>query len=165
MVSARYCRLMARYNSWQNRSLITAADGLSDADRWLDRGAFFGSIAATLNHLYWADGLMLRRIGGAARADEPIVHSLSDPSDWDEFKALRLSRDAQITRWAGGLKDRDLHGMMAWQQAGASKPARLSRAQYAMAFFNHQTHHRGQIHAMLTAAGTRPGPTDLHLLP
>jgi uncharacterized damage-inducible protein DinB len=46
MISAGYCRLMARYNTWQNASLVTAADGLTDEDRWKDRGAFFRSIAA-----------------------------------------------------------------------------------------------------------------------
>jgi uncharacterized damage-inducible protein DinB len=64
MISAEYCRLMARYNTWQNTSLVAAADGLTDEDRWKDRGAFFQSIAATLNHLYWADALMLERLTG-----------------------------------------------------------------------------------------------------
>ena len=79
MISAEYCGLMARYNTWQNASLVTAADGLTNEDRWKDRGAFFQSIAATLNHLYWADALMLRRLKGNERPEETIKHSLTKP--------------------------------------------------------------------------------------
>src|SRR5216683_1303978 len=83
MISAEYCRLMARYNTWQNASLVTAADGLTNEDRWKDRGAFFQSIAATLNHLYWADALILERLKGNERPEETIKHSLTSPSEWD----------------------------------------------------------------------------------
>ena len=51
MISSEYCSLLARYNNWQNSSLVTAANQLTDSERWLDRGAFFKSIAATLNQL------------------------------------------------------------------------------------------------------------------
>ena len=50
MISAEYCRLMSRYNTWQNTSLVTAADGLTEIARHENRGAFFQSIAATLKH-------------------------------------------------------------------------------------------------------------------
>ncbi|MFA1621358.1 DinB family protein [Rhizobium mongolense] len=65
---------MARYNTWQNTSLVTAADGLTKVDRWKDRGAFFQSIAATLNHLYWADALILQRLKGNERPEKNINH-------------------------------------------------------------------------------------------
>jgi pimeloyl-ACP methyl ester carboxylesterase len=93
MVWMAACRLMAHYNTWQNTSLVTAADGLTNEDRWKDRGAFFQSIAATLNHLYWADALILERLKGNERPEETIKHSLTSPSDWDAFKALRLQRN------------------------------------------------------------------------
>lgn len=96
MISAGYCRLMARYNSWQNTSLVAAAEGLTNEDRWKDRGAFFRSIAATLNHLYWADALILGRLKGNERPEKTIKHSLTSPSDWADFKALRLQRNEQI---------------------------------------------------------------------
>ena len=98
MISAEYCRLMARYNTWQNASLVTAADGLTNVDRWKDRGAFFRSIAATLNHIYWADALMLQRLKGNERPEETIKHSLTSPSDWDDFKTLRLQRNEENRR-------------------------------------------------------------------
>ncbi|RJE85837.1 damage-inducible protein DinB [Paracoccus onubensis] len=165
MISAEYCRLMARYNSWQNGSLVTAADGLTNADRWKDRGAFFQSIAATLNHLYWADALMLERLKGNPRPEDNIRHSLTSPSDWDEFKTLRSQRNEEIEDWAAQLRDVELCGMLAWYPGDGSTRIEKPKALCAIELFNHQTHHRGQIHAMLTAAGARPEATDLSMLP
>ena len=165
MISAEYCRLFARYNSWQNASLITAADGLNDAARWLDRGAFFQSIAATLNHLLWADALMLERIKGNERPQDTIAHSLTSPSDWQTFKEARKARDLVIGHWAAGLTDRELLGAVGWYPPDGSARIEMPKAVCVVQLFNHQTHHRGQIHAMLTAAGERPEPTDFPAMP
>ncbi len=165
MISAEYCRLSARYNSWQNNSLITAADGLTHAARWMDRGAFFKSIAATLNHLYWADALMLERIKGNERPQDTITHSLSSPSDWAEFKEFRSRRDAEIEEWATRLTNTDLHGRVAWYPLDGSERVQMTKAICVIQLFNHQTHHRGQIHAMLTAAGSTTDPTDILAMP
>ncbi|MEO9782450.1 MAG: DinB family protein [Sedimentitalea sp.] len=165
MISSEYCRLMARYNTWQNISLVSAADGLSNADRWKDRGAFFQSIAATLNHLYWADALMLQRIKGNERPEETITHSLTSPSNWDDFKALRSQRNDEIEEWAARLADTELNGTLVWYPGGGSTRIERSTALCAAELFNHETHHRGQVHAMLTAAGAKPEPTDLSIVP
>ncbi|MDR9807911.1 DinB family protein [Rhizobium hidalgonense] len=164
MISVGYCRLMARYNSWQNSSLVTAADGLTHAERWKDRGAFFQSIAATLNHLYWADALILERLKGNEHPEETITHSLTSPSDWHAFKTLRLQRNAEIEAWAQGLRDAELDGMLVWYPGDGARRVEKPKANCAIELFNHQTHHRGQIHAMLTAAGAKPEPTDLSAL-
>lgn len=165
MISADYCRLMARYNRWQNSSLITAADGLSDTDRWTDQGAFFKSIAATLNHLYWADAFILERLNGNERPQDTITHSLTQPCDWRRFKDLRTLRDDEITRWAGALTDADLTGQVYWAPPDGSPRVGMPKEVCALQFFNHQTHHRGQVHAMLTALGAVPDPTDLSAMP
>ncbi len=165
MLLAEYCRLMARYNTWQNASLVTAADGLTNVDRWKDRGAFFQSIAATLNHICWADALMLQRLKGNERPEEAIKHSLTSPSRWDDFKTLRLQRDEEIEEWAARFLDADLNGMIVWYPGDGSTRIEKPKALCAIELFNHQTHHRGQIHAMLTAAGAEPEPTDLSMLP
>lgn len=161
MIAAEYCVLMARYNTWQNASLVAAADGLSASQRWLDRGAFFKSIAQTLNHLYWADALMLERIKGNERPQDTLTHSLVDPSDWSEFKDLRAQRDDQITQWAAGIADAQLSGTVSWYPPDGSARIEMPKWICVVQFFNHQTHHRGQIHTMLTHAGANPEPTDI----
>jgi len=165
MISAKYCRTMARYNTWQNNSLVNAADGLENSDRWKDRGAFFQSIAATLNHVYWADALILQRLKGNQRPEKTIEHSLTNPSDWNDFKLLRSQRDDEIEQWAAQLVDAELNGMVAWYPGDGSIRIERSKAICATELFNHQTHHRGQVHAMLTAAGAEPEPTNLSMLP
>lgn len=164
MISAGYCRLMSRYNTWQNASLVAAADSLTDEDRRKDRGAFFRSIIATLNHLYWADALILERLKGNERPEETIKHSLISPSDWSDFKALRLKRNEEIEEWSARLLDADLEGMLVWYPGDGSTRIEKPKALCAIQLFNHQTHHRGQVHAMLTAAGATPEPTDIQML-
>jgi uncharacterized damage-inducible protein DinB len=155
---------MARYNSWQNTSLVAAADGLDDVDRWKDRGAFFQSIAATLNHLYWADALMLQRLKGNVRPEETVKHSLTSPSEWDDYKVLRSKRNEEVEQWAAGSVDADLNRIVVWYSGDGSSRFERPTALCAVELFNHQTHHRGQVHAMLTAAGAKPEPTDLSVL-
>ncbi|MCE8538416.1 DinB family protein [Ruegeria pomeroyi] len=161
MITSDFCRVMASYNSWQNQSLISAADDLSHAARWLDQGAFFGSIGATLNHLYWADALILARLNGNERPQDTIRHSLTDPSDWSDYKTQRKARDREIEDWAETLTDGDLTGTVTWYQADGTTRIVMSKSLCAAQLFNHQTHHRGQVHAMLTAAGATPEATDL----
>ncbi len=68
MIDAAYVQRMARYNRWQNENLYAVADRLSDAERRRDRGAFFGSIHATLSHLLWADCTWMSPVFGLAKA-------------------------------------------------------------------------------------------------
>lgn len=165
MISAEYCRLMARYNRWQNTSLITASDGLTEAERWKDRGAFFKSVAATLNHLYWADALMLERIKGNERPQDTVTHSLISPSDWSEYKDLRVQRDVEIEQWAADVANPELNDIIKWYPPDGSARIEMPKAICVVQLFNHQTHHRGQIHAMLTDMGAEPEPTDIPAMP
>lgn len=165
MISAEYCRLMARYNRWQNSSLIAASDGLTESERWMVQGAFFKSIAATLNHLYWADALMLERIRGNERPQDTITHSLINPSDWSEYKDLRAHRDVQIEQWAAEISDKEINGIIRWYPLDGSPRIEMTKAICVVQLFNHQTHHRGQIHAMLTNLGAEPEPTDIPAMP
>ncbi|NRB02198.1 MAG: DinB family protein [Rhodobacteraceae bacterium] len=165
MISIAYCRVFARYNHWQNHSLIAAADGLTPKERWMDRGAFFKSIAATFNHMYWADALMLERLRGNEAPHRTIAHSLSEPDDWEDLKGLRAARDADIAGWAASVTDAGLAQEVGWYPPDGSEKITMPVARCAVQMFNHQTHHRGQIHAMLTAAGAAPQATDLSAMP
>ena len=159
------CRTMARYNAWQNANLFGAAAELSDAERRRDRGVFFGSIHATLSHLLWGDTMWMSRFDGWERPDGGIGGSVAFAGEWETLVARRTEADARIRDWAGRVAPDWLASELRWHSGAlgreVTKPAGLCVAH----FFNHQTHHRGQVHAMLTAAGARPGDTDLFAMP
>ena len=164
MIRSTFVQTMARYNRWQNASLYAAADSLSDEERRKDRGAFFKSIHASLNHLLWADHMWLSRISDAPRPSTPLSESASYRDDWDGLKRDRLACDDRLIAWADAVTDDWLAGDLIWRsslmQSDMIKPKWLVVSH----IFNHQTHHRGQIHAMLTAAGAKPQDTDLILM-
>lgn len=101
---------------------------------------------------------------GNERPEDHIRHSLTSPSDWDDFKRLRSRRNEEIEEWAAKLLDADLDGMVGWRPGAGSNRIEKPKVLCVVQLFNHQTHHRGQIHAMLTAAGAKPDDTDLFLV-
>ncbi|KPH81935.1 DinB family protein [Bosea vaviloviae] len=164
MIGTAYVRTMARYNAWQNQSLYTAAATLDDAARRQDRGAFFQSIQGTLCHLLWADRMWLSRFAGTPKPAVRIHESAGLVTGWDDLVVERQAFDATLTDWADTLSQDWLSGDLTWfsgaTQREMSKPIGL----LVTHMFNHQTHHRGQVHAMLTAAGAKPEDTDLMLV-
>lgn len=164
MIDTAYVRTLARYNAWQNDSLYAAAAELDDAARRQDRGAFFRSIHGTLCHLLWADRMWLSRFAGTPKPAVGIHESAGLVAAWDDLVTERKAFDATITNWAAALSPDWLKGDLTWfsgaTQREMSKPVGL----LVTHMFNHQTHHRGQVHAMLTAAGARPEDTDLMLI-
>jgi uncharacterized damage-inducible protein DinB len=164
MISPRFAETLGRYNRWQNRSLYMAADGLSDAERRMDRGAFFRSIHATLNHLLWGDAIWMSRISDAPRPTVGISESGAYCDDWDVLKRERVAMDERMIAWADGLDEAWLFGDLCWRSAILNAEVTKPRWQVVAHIFNHQTHHRGQVHAMLTAAGATPEATDLIMM-
>lgn len=164
MITPEYCQTMARYNAWQNQSLYAAAAGLDDAAREADRGAFWGSIRKTLAHLVWGDLIWIARFDGGP-APEAAPDAAPEQYGWDRIRQVRPQLDARISAWAWSVADEDLAGDLTWYSGFFGRDMTRSRALCVMQIFNHQTHHRGQVHAMLTAAGARPDDTDLQLLP
>ena len=165
MIDAAFCQTMARYNRWQNKSLVGAADTLTDAESGRDRGAFFGSIDKTLNHLLWGDTIWMSRFDGWKKPKTGLDESLRITATWPAFKAARGDADARIVSWADRLKPADLEGDLAWYSGALDANVQKPKWLCIQGFFNHQTHHRGQIHAMLTAAGAKPDDTDLFIMP
>ena len=164
MIDLGYVRRMARYNRWQNENLYGVADTLPDGERRRECGAFFGSIHGTLNHLLWADRIWMSRFAGTPRPAGGIPESVALYGDWDELKRERAAFDAAIIEWTDRLDDDALAGDMTWY-SGAVK-AEVTKPKWLLVthMFNHQTHHRGQVHCMLTQAGGKPGDTDLFIL-
>ncbi|CUJ94245.1 DinB family protein [Shimia thalassica] len=165
MIDPEYCQMMARYNAWQNNQIKAAAERLTEADLRKERGAFFGSIMGTLNHILWADLLWMGRFDGGAPPNGGVAESVSVTPTLAVWGAERFRTDGRIRQWADGLLAVNLVGNLTYTSAVLKKDITLPMAQCAVHFFNHQTHHRGQIHAMLTAAGQNTGDTDLVFLP
>lgn len=164
MISTDYARTMARYNQWQNGSLYAAADTISDAARRENRGAFFGSIQGTLSHLMWGDRQWMSRFAGLEKPQGTGKDSSNLYSDWDDLKRTRQAFDQTIITWVDGLDPSVLYGNLTWYSGIAKSDVTKPLWVLVVHFFNHQTHHRGQVHAMLTAAGARPEDTDLMLM-
>lgn len=162
MISPAWCRLMAAYSSEMNRRIYRAAGQLSDAERKRDRGAFFGSIHATLNHLLWGDRVWMHRLAdGWERPRGGIPASTSLYESFEDLRAAREETDRRIEAWAGGLTEAWLAEELVWFSGATAREWRRPKWILVTHLFNHGTHHRGQVHAMLTAAGIRPEDTDL----
>jgi uncharacterized damage-inducible protein DinB len=165
MISPGWCHIMARYNAWQNKNLLGAAEALGEAGRKADRGAFFGSIQGTLSHLLWGDLIWLSRLADSAPPQGGIKDSAALFPDWAPYLREREATDRRLLDWTARLSETDLEGDLTWFSGAIGREITKPRALCAMQLFNHQTHHRGQVHAMLTAAGARPGDTDLPFMP
>lgn len=166
MITPDYVRLFARYNRWQNRSLFDAASTLPDAARKQKRGAFFGSIHATLNHLLWADEVWMSRLTGAPRPGATsIAESLCHYSGWTELSEARVRTDEVISEWADGLAPENLSGDLIWHSGARNREMTKPKWQIVVHLFNHQTHHRGQVHCLLTQFGAEPEATDILFMP
>jgi uncharacterized damage-inducible protein DinB len=161
MISTEHVRLMARYNRWQNQSLYREADSLGEAARRQERGAFFSSIHGTLSHLMWGDGVWMHRFDGVDKPAGGIRDSVARHPDWSELKASRVRFDEVICTWAGRVSDTWLADHTGWYSGAMGRDVTRPNWLLVMHFFNHQTHHRGQVHAMITAAGGKPDDTDL----
>lgn len=130
-----------------------------------DCGAFFGSIMGTLNHLLWGDMLWISRFEGVEGPSNVIKESVDIAPNAAEWATLRFRTDGRIQMWADKLETIDMVGDTTWFSGSISAEVTKPTATCVTHFFNHQTHHRGQIHAMLTAAGQRPIATDLVFMP
>ncbi len=156
-------RTMAAYNRWMNNKLYSVCAELTDDERKADTGAFFGSIHGTLNHLLLADRLWMGRFTGVPFSVSSTGEELY--SDFVELRSQRESTDEDIENWALRLTDDLLDGTIEYRSIVNPKPRTDKLWVCATHFFNHQTHHRGQLTALLSQAGKDYGVTDLIWLP
>ena len=164
MITPAYIRTMAEYNTEMNRRLYGAVARLSDAERRLPRGAFWGSIHDTLTHILWGDQQWMSRFDGWPKPTTPIKQSAAMIADFAELQSERAKADADISRWANKVDDAWLAEDLTWFSQAANREVTAPLRLLVAHFINHQTHHRGQVHAMLTAAGQETGDTDLFLV-
>jgi uncharacterized damage-inducible protein DinB len=163
VITVDHCRLMARYNRWMNERMYATAAQMTDEARRADRGAFFGSIHRTFDHILWADRTWLARFTGHAFA-EPAYGADAH----DDFAALQRERDVADTAildWAGQLAPEWLASTMEYRAAADGRRRTIAAWVAATHLFNHATHHRGQVTTLMAQAGFDMGATDLAALP
>ena len=157
-----YFQMFARYNAWANAALYEAAAGLTDADYRADKGAFFGSVHGTLNHLLTTDRVWFQRITGTAPTG-PVPDRL-DAILFADFGALRVARvaeDARIIADLDGLDEAAYQGSIRYRRVSTPDEFDQKLIEALAHVFNHQTHHRGQAHALLTGHGVAGPVLDL----
>ncbi len=148
--------MFAAYNAWANERVYAAAADLSAEEFERDTGAFFKSMRGTLNHLLATDRIWLKRFTGEGDAPTAL-----DATLYAEFAKLRVARDAEDRRiqgWIDGLSEADLAGRFTYMTVTDMRTVSQRLAPALAHLFNHQTHHRGQTHAILTTLG-KPAPS------
>jgi uncharacterized damage-inducible protein DinB len=164
MIDPAYVRTMAAYNAEVNRRLYAAAERIPDAARRENRGAFWGSLHGTLCHLVWGDQIWMSRFDNRPKPSVVLKDSATLVADFDELWRVRVEADEKISDWAGRVTDAWLAKDETWFSQAAQKELSKPRGFLVTHFFNHQTHHRGQAHALITACGEKTGDTDLFLV-
>lgn len=173
MSDKQHFELLARYNQWMNDNLYRAASTLSPQDLAQTRGAFFGSILGTLNHIMVADITWLSRIRSRHHSVAALhaLDSLPVPSALNQilfadFAGLwnaRRTLDEVILRFIDEVPVEILEGALHYRNMRGDKLSKKLAA-VLIHFFNHQTHHRGQVTTLLSQAGVDYGVTDLVVL-
>jgi len=162
--SPEWARALAGYNRWMNERLYEVCAGLPDAERRRDAGAFFGSIHGTLNHLLLADLIWLGRFEG-----EPYTgfETLADElhADFEALRRARAATDDRIDAFAARLDAAALAAELEFTSFVTPRERSFPLWVLVTHFFNHQTHHRGQLTTLLSQGGHDPGVTDLMWLP
>lgn len=148
-------RMLAAYNTWANVRLYDAAARMPDAEYRRDRGAFFGSLHGTLNHLLLGDIIWMHRFTGEGEEPSDLGAILFD--DLAALREARRTEDARIEAYVEGLAAGGLEGTVRYRTTRNPTDIEQELAPLLLHFFNHQTHHRGQAHGLLTAiAGEAP---------
>ncbi len=142
-------KMFATYNVWANGRLYDTAEKLSDADYRKDRGAFFKSVHGTLNHLLVGDRIWMHRFTGVGEFPPGLDAILYD--DFPKLRDARLAEDILISDFIGGLDEAKLKAEFSYRTVVNPKTVSQPLSFALDHFFNHQTHHRGQAHALLTS--------------
>lgn len=163
MITAEHCHLMADYNRWMNRKLYEVCAGMDDAARKQDRGAFFGSIHSTLNHILYGDLAFMSRFTGEPEEVPPLGVDLY--VEFDEMRRVRAALDDRIVEWAAGLTAEWLAGTLTYESKVDGVTRTVPHWAIVTHMFNHETHHRGQATTLLSQAGLDVGTTDIPFMP
>ena len=155
-------RMLAGYNQWANRRVYDAAAAVPETEYRAERGAFFGSLHRTLNHILVGDRIWMQRFTGKG----PSYTDLETVpcADLATLRTEREAEDARIIAWVDGLSEAALNGTFSYRTIAQPADITQALAPALSHFFNHQTHHRGQAHCLLTAMAGRDAAPSLDLI-
>ena len=143
-----YFEMLGRYNKWANARLYAMAAALPDDGYRKNVGAYFGSLHGTLNHLLVTDRIWMHRFTGEGDAPNRLDAILFET--FGELRAAREAEDRRILGFVEGLDDRRIEGTIKYRRVSSPEEFEQALAPALAHWFNHQTHHRGQVHALLT---------------
>ncbi|HRF07429.1 MAG TPA: DinB family protein [Xanthobacteraceae bacterium] len=161
MTISRYI-MFASYNAWANERIYNATEKLGVDEYRADRGAFFKSVHGTLNHILVADRIWMKRFTGQGEAPNKLDAILHE--DVGSLRAARDREDARIEAYIGQLTEAELVSTFSYTTITNPTLVTQPLSPALDHFFNHQTHHRGQAHAILTALRGRDYAPSLDLL-
>jgi uncharacterized damage-inducible protein DinB len=157
-----YFVMMAKYNAWANARVFRMASALQDTLYRKEVGAYFKSLHGTLNHLLAADRIWMSRLTGVGDHPDKLNAILFD--DLPSLHAARVEEDSRIIGYVQGLEEPAFDEEWDYRTLNGT-PQRQRRREILAHIFNHETHHRGQAHAILTMLGvTEPDPLDLLIM-
>lgn len=156
---AAHYRMFGRYNEWANGRLFAAAGQLTSEQYRTDGGAFFKSVHGTLNHLLATDRIWMQRFTGEGDAPDRLDAILYET--FDELRAARQAEDERIVDFVDGLDDKRIAATIKYRRVSSPQQFEQQLAPALAHWFNHQTHHRGQAHALLTGLVSEAPELDL----
>jgi uncharacterized damage-inducible protein DinB len=154
--------MMAKYNAWANARVYRVAAAMPDDLYRKEIAAYFKSLHGTLNHLLIADSIWMRRLTGVGGHPDTLNAIMFD--DLASLHSARVDMDGRIIQLTRSLSDLDIEEMFEYRMLSGTVQ-RQRRGDSLSHLFNHQTHHRGQAHAILTFLGVaEPPPLDLLIM-
>ena len=158
-MTSTHCLVMAQYNEWMNSRLYAVCATLTEDELRQDRGAFFQSIYATLNHILYGDSAFMARFSGTPGAAPRFGVDLH--GSFAGLRAAREALDQTILEWSATLTPAWLEEDLTYTSQIDGKTRTVPKWVLVTHMFNHQTHHRGQITTLLTQLGLDIGSTDI----
>ena len=159
MTLLAHFQMFGRYNAWANARLYDATARLDGEQYRADRGAFFKSVHGTLNHLLATDRIWMQRFTGTGTAPDRVDAILFETLD--ELRTAREAEDRRIVDFVDTLDDIRLAGSIRYRRVSTPEVFEQKLAPALAHWFNHQTHHRGQIHGLLTGLVGQAPELDL----
>jgi uncharacterized damage-inducible protein DinB len=153
-------QMLARYNTIANERLYEACGRLNEEEYRRERAASFRSVHGTLNHILLGDRIWMARFTGTDYTTTPALGNELYP-DFPSLRAARVAEDARIEAFMGKATEDFLCQELRYVNSVGEPHADPSGLLLAH-LFNHQTHHRGQVHVMLSQAAVKPPALDMH---